>query len=136
MAVVLTLLAAERGKGNFIEVEALVTVSGNYTQGGVTCDLTQLYGQSDPLGRNLDSDQLPLWAAVQSQGSVAAGTSPNEYQLSTYTNPADGTPPVALTPATCKLSTWLGVTEASTAAFANAVLSDRIILKAVFPSQQ
>lgn len=136
MSATLTLLSAERGKGNFIEVTALIVLAGNYVQGGVVCDLTSLYGQADPLGRNLDSDALPLWCSVQGQAQLAAGQTPNTYDLNTYTNPGDGTPPVALTPATCKLAVYAGVTEANSAGYINNVLSDRIIAKMVFPSQR
>ena len=73
MAVTLTLLAAERGKGPFIEVEALLTFAGAYVAGGVQLDLTQLYSQTDPAGRNLDSDVRPLWAAVRSKAALAGG---------------------------------------------------------------
>ncbi len=136
MAATLTLFASERGKGPFIEVEALLALTGNYVQGGITLDLTQLYGQTDPAGRSIDSDLLPLWISVESKAAKAAGIQPNIYQASTYTNPEDGTPAVKLTPATVKLQVFLGVTEAATAAFTNDVLSDRIIMKAVFKSQQ
>lgn len=130
----LTLLAAERGKGPFTEVEFLITPTGDYVAGGVPLDLTTLYGQTDPAGRTLDSDQLPLFIEVKSLGAVA-GT-PQSYKASTYTNPADATAPVALTPATVNFQTFAGITEASSAAFTNTVLSDRIVAKAVFKSQQ
>lgn len=134
MALKLTLLSAEKGIGPFKEVEFLITPSGNYVAGGVPLDLTQLYSQTDPAGRTLDSDQLPVWIDVVSMGAVA-GT-PQSYKASTYTDPADGTPAVALTPATVNFQTWAGITEASSAGYTNTVLSDRIVAKATFKSQQ
>lgn len=134
MSLTLTLLAVNKGIGPFTDVEFLITPAGNYSAGGSVCDLTTLYNQTDPAGRSIDSDLLPIYADVQGLGAVA-GT-PNRYQLRTYTNPADGTAAVALTPATCLLQVFAGITEASTAAYINAVLSDRIVCKATFKSQQ
>lgn len=136
MALKLTLLSAERGKGPYIFATVLITPSGNYTQGGDVLDLTQLYGQSDPAGRNLDSDQLPVWMSADPSGALAAGTAQNGYQPNTYTNPADGTPAVPLTPATCKFQVYGGSGEINTGAYPNAVLSDHIVMEAKFLAQQ
>jgi hypothetical protein len=142
MAVTLTLLAAERGKGPFIEVEALLTFAGAYVAGGVQLDLTQLYSQTDLAGRNLDSDVRPLWAAARSKAALAGGVL-IQYKVSTFTNPGDGTPAVPLTPsnlgmtpASALLQIFSGITELTSAAYPNNVLSDRVIMKAVFMSQR
>src|ERR1700676_2439102 len=135
MAVTLTLLAAERGKGPFIEVEALLTFAGAYVAGGVQLDLTQLYSQTDPAGRNLDSDVRPLWAAARSKAALAGGVL-IQYKVSTFTNPGDGTPAVPLTPASALFQIFSGITELTSAAYPNNVLSDRVIMKAVFMSQR
>ena len=134
MSLTLTLLSIEKGIGATIDAHVLIVPAGNYTAGAQVIDLTTLYNQTSAEGRTLDSSSLPIYADVQGMGAVA-GT-PNRYQIRTYTDPADGTPAVALTPATCRFQVFSGITEASTAAFTNTVLSDRIIAKLTFQSQQ
>lgn len=134
MPLTLTLLAVNKGIGPFLDVEALVVPSGSYVAGGDTLDLTQLYNQVDPAGRTVGSSNLPVHMEANGLAGVAAVM--NNYQPHSYTNPNDGTAAVALTPATCKLMVFSGITEASAIAYTNQVLSDRIILKATFQAQQ
>lgn len=134
MPLTLTLLAVNKGIGPFLDVEALVVPSGSYVAGGDTLDLTQLYSQVDPAGRSIDSDLLPVH--MEANGLAGAAAVMNNYQPHSYTNPNDGTAAVALTPATCKMMVFSGITEAGAAGYANQVLSDRIVLKATFKSQQ
>jgi hypothetical protein len=135
MAVTLTLLAVEKGDGPYEEVVALAELTGNYTAGGDTLNFTQLYGQVDPAGRSIDSDQLPVDIEVESCAAIA-GNNPTNYKGCMYTNPDNGAAPVALTPATCLLQAFSGITEETTGAYGNAYLSDYVIVKATLKGQQ
>lgn len=131
----LTLLAVEKGIGPFEDVVVLVTPSGNYVTDGDTFDITTLYGQTDPAGRTIDSSSLPLFGEINGLGAIA-GT-PNAYRFCSYADPGDGTAATPLTPATCKMQVYAGITEAAGAsAYVNSVLSDRIIAKLTFQGQQ
>ncbi len=136
MPLKLTLLAVQKSPlGPYEDVEFLVTPSGNYPAGGDPMDLTTLYNQVDPAGRSINSDQLPVWIEVASLGAWTGNSGP-AYAARTYTNTADGVAPIALTPATCKLQAYLGVTEEAAGAYDNKFLSDYIVGKATFKSQQ
>jgi hypothetical protein len=136
MPLKLTLLAIQKSPfGPYIDVEFQVTPSGSYPAGGDTMDLTTLYNQVDPAGRSIDSDQLPVWMEAASLGAWTGNSGPN-YEARTYTNTADGVAALPLTPATTKLQAFLGVTEEAAGAYDNKFLSDFIVVKATFKSQQ
>jgi hypothetical protein len=127
MAVTLTLLRIAAPGGSPREILALVTPSGNYVNGGDTMDLTKLYGQVSQEGCNIDSDQLPIDAVIESLAGGGAGG--GYYLAQLFTNPGNGQPatPKALNACLFRAFQANG-TEYTSAAYNASVISDRIIL--------
>jgi hypothetical protein len=133
MATTLTLLRANAPVNSVQDAYVLITPSGNYVNGGDAMNLASLFGQVSAEGVQIMSDQLPIFAEIESLAGGGAGGGYYEAQL--WNNPGNGNPPTPRTLATCLFRAFqANGTEYSSAGYNNSVLSDRIIMHLAFPA--
>lgn len=134
MPLILTVLSVRAAENSLAEVIASIAFSGSYPSGGDTIDFTTLYGQPGFEGAELDSDQIPLEAWIDSVAGGWGASGGGYYVVETYT---PGTPPVALAVNACKLRAFAaGGTETSGSYATSQITRDRAILHAFFKRTQ